>query len=271
MAEQWVPVRSDMPCPVCGSLKWCMIHRSGRKAICPKVKSCEKFMKGTDDNYVHRLNTQQAKLLRPRLDATPENIRPEIDFEAVLTSLERVTTSRHRLGLCTELAPNILEDKHALYYRVVWSEAGKCWMMPMYHDGEICGMHRRFLDGGKAFVKGSKGGLFVPVGPVPPEIYVCEGFSDTICSFAAGFWSIGRVSAKTGYEQVMRFLLRNEHVRRVTVVADQDGPGLLGAKRLYTCLVGRVAADVVVPGEYDDVRSMLNAKATVQYQTVDIG
>lgn len=268
MEEQWVPVEPRMPCPVCGRIKWCMIHRTGRKVICPSTPSPEFYSnKSGEKNYVHRISGQQALEVKAIVDKIPVYVRSGVDFDRIMKRIMDQTTGLHIDQLCMSLGPNFTRQD-ADMYSVGWD--GKSWCMPMQNGADKwTGVQRRFPDGGKRFIKESLGGVFVPMGPVDSKVWICEGFSDTLASYTAGYYSIGRVSAKTCYEEAVRFVKTHTHVDEVYIVADQDDAGMQGAMTLRTILLGIEdlnECSIVIPGEYNDVRSMFNAEGKVEYK-----
>jgi len=276
MEEQWIPAGSHIPCPVCGSVKWCLIHRGGRKVICPKTPSAEHYLsKAGEKNYIHRITGEQAKKVKLLVDKVPVYTHRGIDFERIMNRLDGLTTWTHLMSLCQSLGPHF-RPGYVDMYGVCWD--GKSWYMPMENGAaKLTGIQRRFPDGGKRFVKESRGGVFVPSGPVESTVYFLEGFTDTLASYTAGYYSVGRVSAKTCYEEAVRFVKTNKHIDEVHIIADYDQPdkygvraGLAGATTLQTILSGikRLnVCDILRPiGDYNDVRSMFNVEASVTYE-----
>ena len=72
---------------------------------------------------------------------------------------------------------------------------GSAYTIPMYRDcGYISGLQRRFSDGNKCSVKGSKLGVFQSPYTgyyVDEPLFICEGFSDTISVHNLGYNTIG--------------------------------------------------------------------------------
>ena len=66
-------------------------------------------------------------------------------------------------------------------------------------------------------------------------------------------------------------MLRRLSLRDVVIVADADGPGRFGAKRLADRIIGVArAVKVVSPAPHKDVRAWLNAGATKEALSVRI-
>lgn len=273
LKEDWVGVDNTIPCPVCGSNRWCLIHRSGRKVICPRTPSPECYVNNGEKNYIHRITGQQATDVKKLIDKVPVYTHQNVNFDKLLDRCDKMTRISDIKRLCDSLGP-YYKPMDAAMYRVVWD--GKSWYMPM-QDGadKLTGIQRRFPDGGKRFIKESRGGVFVPCGPVSDIVYITEGFSDTLASYSAGHYSIGRVSAKTCYEEAVRFVKTHPHIKQVHIVTDVDesGTGQQGAKTLFTILSGIKSLstlDILQPGDYNDVRGMFNEKGQVEYQPYSV-
>jgi len=133
-------------------------------------------------------------------------------------------------------------------------------LFPMYDgDGAIIGLRTRHQDGRKMAVRGSRAGLFLPTIWMDGECVICEGPTDAAAAMALGFEPIGRPSC-LGCEQHVNDAIRRLRVKRVTVCADADGPGMVGARRL--CSVLRVPHRLVTAGGHKDLRDWLAAGAT---------
>ena len=140
---------------------------------------------------------------------------------------------------------------------------GEAWTTPMRNGKlRIIGIQRRFPDGTKRCVLGSKPGLFVPDslnGENP--IYVAEGASDTAALAGIGLPVLGLFNAGGNAEQVIQLL----DGRGAILVADNDEPAPLdrvgGAERT-AAFVGRlrnqgINLQVVYPVGGKDARAAM--------------
>ena len=100
---------------------------------------------------------------------------------------------------------------------------GQAWTMPeRNHLGQIIGVNRRFEDGKKVCVIGSRRGLtyathwYTALGP----IFVVEGASDVAAGLTLGLCVVGRPS-NTGGGKYLGSLLK-PHNRRMVVLAERD-------------------------------------------------
>jgi len=128
---------------------------------------------------------------------------------------------------------------------------------PMYNEfNKIIGIQRRFFNGRKCCVEGSRLGLFLPTLPRVPKqlrsatvgdagglkmdstIFITEGVSDLAVLLDLGFYGIGRPSCNTGEELIVKWLSVNRipESTRIVIIADNDLPGVAGADKLRSRL-----------------------------------
>ena len=114
---------------------------------------------------------------------------------------------------------------------------GEAWTFPTRNDkNEIIGIQRRFKDGFKSMVEGSRLGLFIPqilFDPALPVI-ICEGASDTASVLDIGYQALGRPNNQYGNEIVFDFLgpIYELNVDLWYIMADNDEAGIKGATQL---------------------------------------
>ena len=86
--------------------------------------------------------------------------------------------------------------------------------------------------------------------PREPErtehIVITEGPTDTAAALSLGLNAVGRSSCLSGVS-LIRDLVHARQIRRVTIVADHDRPGMDGAHRLAAALP--VLSRILVPPE----------------------
>ena len=131
--------------------------------------------------------------------------------------------------------------------------------------GNICGIRTRTANGEKKAITGSKAGVFLPgVHNANRDAIICEGPTDAASAMALGFEPIGRPSCLGCELQVVETLKRFGE-KKVTLCADNDGPGINGAKKLLDTLrAARISVRVVTPGVHKDLRDWLKAGATAE-------
>jgi hypothetical protein len=112
---------------------------------------------------------------------------------------------------------------------------GKAYTFSMSNDfGKAIGIRRRFPDGRKLSIPGSKTGLFIPEGlSHSGTLLIVEGESDLAAALTLGFEAMGRPSCNCRVEMTARFVKG----RSVVVVGDNDDAGRTGAEKLGRVLV----------------------------------
>jgi len=142
-----------------------------------------------------------------------------------------------------------------------WAWPHDAWAFPMF-DGaeEFAGIRLRSVDGDKWALRGSRQGIFIPQVDVQGETLVVEGPSDAAAAVSLGFHVLGRPSCTGGAAEIAAYC-RRRSIRRVSVLADNDGPGISGARAL-SGQVGVSVRMVVLPAK--DLREWVRNGATRQ-------
>jgi len=109
-----------------------------------------------------------------------------------------------------------------------------------YRESGTCGAQRRFPDGTKRCVTGSRLGLMYPYEMVGDYqyVFVCEGFSDGISVWDLGLQSIARPHCRhtDGIREFFNDV--GESVENIVIIPDNDTMGMEGAERLKDELSG---------------------------------
>lgn len=117
----------------------------------------------------------------------------------------------------------------------VWAKPYAAWAFPMSDGrGRVVGIRLR-NESGKFAVKGSKQGIFETNAPVQTILYVCEGPTDTAAANQLGLFAVGRANCCCGGLEVREYA-RRAGVTHIVLVADNDKPGLDGARKV-ACLL----------------------------------
>ena len=136
-------------------------------------------------------------------------------------------------------------------------------IFPM-HDGkgDICGIRTRLPSHDKRAITGSKAGVFLPTFNAGDYPVICEGPTDAAAAIAYEMEPIGRPSC-TGCEKHVVDTCRRFKYDRITICADQDGPGLAGARKLNQALhAARIQTKLVTPLGGKDLRECWTAGVT---------
>lgn len=259
LLHDFARVTRRLPCPVCGKPNWCLRAREGGDqpvaAICQRVESGRQW---GEAGWLHRLADRQRSAPKPRPVVRPKAEVAQ-DFDALSREFQGACTPArlHRLARILQLEVLPLQA-----LRVGWT--GRAWSFPMSDaNGRVIGIRLRFPDGAKRAIKGSRQGLFVPLGDTPAEwLFIAEGPSDAAALLQIGLQAIGRPSCSGGADLVGRFV-RLRKSQHVVIVSDADLPGQRGAD----CLADELALacrDVRVigpPGGHGDARDAVVAGA----------
>ena len=124
----------------------------------------------------------------------------------------------------------------------------------------FAGMRLRSDEGEKWALRGGRQGIFIPSMELQGEVLVVEGPTDAAAAVSLGFYAIGRPSCTGGVREIA-LLCRRIGVRRLSVLADNDGPGKSGA-RAFCGQIGLPARLVVTPAK--DLREWVRNGATRQ-------
>ncbi len=187
----------------------------------------------------------------------------QIDFRAILTRWAQAAspTTIDAQGASLGVTPASLHRLDA-----IWSTHHQAIAFPMRNErGQIIGIRLRSPDGKKWAVRGSKSGVFIPSlldGKAKTTWHICEGPTDTAAALSIGWEAIGRPSCDGGTEIICRIVEQTRR-RHIIIVADPDGPGRLGAKRLADRLLGLAESVTVWTPPTGDLREWMQKPLTV--------
>ena len=181
---------------------------------------------------------------------------PPFNAAALLRSYRAQTTPRHVSDLAKALG---VSESSLVSLDLMWS--GESWVFPMRSgSGQVVGFRVRTLSGRKLAVTGSRSALFVPSVPPQPQLWICEGPTDTAAALDLGLYAIGRPNCNSCVSEVIQFLsLSRQKVREVVIVLDNDEPGQAGARALQSALT---VPNAVLTPPAKDLRSYLLAGGT---------
>ena len=249
----WQRVSRQHPCPVCGKHDWCGIAADTGAVCCMRVQSARPTGNG---GWLHG-GVERAS--PPPRAATCRGYEPP-DFNAALwwQTVRFVITWNHMESWARMLGLPIdaLDVMGAC-------TLGQMLAFPMYDGtGQICGIRTRNRDGTKRAVTGSRAGVFLSPHYDGDEPVVCEGPTDATAALARGFWAIGRPSCTGSERHVVDTCLRLR-IKRVTICADADGPGIAGAKKLGDVLqAAKIGIRMVTPCGLKVLRDWFRAGAS---------
>jgi hypothetical protein len=135
-------------------------------------------------------------------------------------------------------------------YYIGWD--GEAYTVPMRDEETyIVGINRRFPDGSKCCVDGSRLGLFVPEFYYP-QVVITEGFSDAAIAYYLGFHAIGKPSASFGELLVKKYLEKIGYKEEVVIVQDCDQAGVTSRFKLQAALRDWKIKVIVPPTDLKD-------------------
>jgi hypothetical protein len=240
-SEKMRRVNKDKPCPICGKVDWCLVAPDGSAAICQRVEEGS-LKKCGDAGWLHVLHDDRPTHRSPSF-TTRISIRAEDseDFDQLASMYQQQMTAGRLVGLSQRLSVSVASLGRL---RVGWD--GAAFTFPM-NDAEGCtiGIRRRFENGFKCSVRGSRSGLFVPTDSTDSNrLLVCEGATDTAAALDLGFNALGRPSCRGAVDMIARAAKGRAEV---VVVSDNDEVGRQGAMELADALVLPHRVRVVFP------------------------
>ncbi len=264
-AEKMRRVTRDRPCPICGRSDWCLVAADGSAAICPRVKEGA-FKKCGDAGYLHILTDRHNGHDRRRGGAKRRHavtIAQGLDDRAQdFGQLSAQYQSRLINERLHALACSLGSSAGSLQ-RLGLGWDGRAYTFPMSNDfGKVIGIRRRFPNGRKASVAGSKTGLFIPVELTGRGLLLlCEGPTDTAAALDLGLDAVGRPNCNSIVKMTVG---ATKHRTEIVVVADNDPAGRTGAKKLAgTLALHCPCVKIIVPPDgTKDLRQWFNAGLT---------
>jgi 5S rRNA maturation endonuclease (ribonuclease M5) len=212
LLDDYARVTDSNPCPVCGRPDWCLIHNSGRGAICQRVESA---IRKKNAGWYHDVEAYAPPVLVPKA--------PKLDPRAVSRLVDMMPMVRQedadQLGI--PLAGlRSLRAKYSLDRDAV--------LFPMEDgQGRWVGGRYRAHTGAKWSIRGATEGVFTTSKPITSFAIVTEGPTDTAAVAALGLPAVGRPSCNGGLDEIKRLVPEWAYL---LILADPDGPGVKGAR-----------------------------------------
>jgi len=223
--SEWGRAEKNRPCPVCKKTDWCLIAKDNSAVICPRIEDgSKKYIEGS--GYLHVLIPGKYEKTNPEWKSE----LPEHNSVIAMMAKKNIhaMTDDNLIELGGELGVTPASLKRLF---IGWSSSNNGMTFPMFrHRRRVIGVRIRTRTGKKFAVRGSKQGLFLPNNwdDEVKGVLVCEGPTDTAAALDLGFSAVGRPSCLGGTQLLVECLAK----KPVTIVADQDGPGLDGARKL---------------------------------------
>lgn len=258
-------VSRSCPCPACGRPTWCgatddqSLIRCMRSTDAPAgYKTVRTYADG--GTLFGLVDGETKPIPTPKRKA-----RPRPDFEA----MHKRFRGNVEPGFIADIADAWLELSGEALDALApgWDFEDETLIFPERDaDGTIIGLTRRYADGRKKAIQGSRRGLSMPW-PLPDRdpVLIVEGPSDTAAALDAGFNAVGRPSNRSGGEMLAELLAGRDVVVMGENDMKQDGrwPGKEGVQAITDQLVDRCKSveTTFPPADYKDARAWLGVLA----------
>lgn len=265
-------VTRSRPCRVCSGNHKCS-HGADGLIVCGRHSSPQAGFvylgPAKGDSQFHLYRSENDPLIRDRernrLPVPKSPLCPPVDWLDIAERYRRNLTPALANELCGQLglARVALDALPAIGYD------GEAWTFPeMDGDGRTIGIVRRFRDGGKKAMPGSRRGLTVPKdwSERGTPLFLVEGQSDTLALSLCAVSAIGRPSNTGGTNTLAALLADFPSDRPIVVMGENDRkpdgtwPGKDGAVRVASTLAERLSRPVhwtLPPDGAKDVREWI--------------
>lgn len=261
---QGVRVSRRMPCPICAHLhqnqSWCLVDIRAGLAICPRVESPKKI---GEAGYLHRFS--------PSPDDGTKYLKQNTPSPCIKKHLIELEGLQHQFR--SKITKQKLEQlaktwgvSSASVDALACGWDGNAWTFPMRNaEQKIIGYRRRLLCGKKLCVVGSLLGIIVPIATIQAHntLYITEGESDLAMAIQLGLNAIARPGCQS-CETILRYYSKG---KEVVIIADNDKPGIAGAKKLQAHIRASTKSCIIItpPIPHKDLRAWAgHEKNTVQ-------
>ena len=221
----WQRIKPPQVC-ICEHSDWCMVSNNGDAFLCMRVPSDRPVnMSDGSVGYIHQVGEPIHDYKKYK-----KELRPEINWEAILIGMHKATDQRLIENLSVELG---VSYSSLIDLETVWSVKHNAWAFPMRNGyGKVSGFRIRCIDGSKKSIYGSKNALFIPHNIKDKDrLFLFEGPSDTAAAITIGLNAFGRPSCSAGLFDIVT-LVERLHTRELVIVSDNDNPGMDGAETL---------------------------------------
>lgn len=215
--EEWMRVTKGEPCGVCGAPDWCSVCSNGARC-CMRVKSHKAMKNG---GWLHMPSDTDLATTKPFVARPKERRKTDQELTRQFGPLAREWYIGKDAEMA-ELAVKLGVAAWALDAIYVGFDS-HCYTFPETNEhGLVVGVNRRFPDGSKRCVLGSRRGLTFAEewADAPGPVLIVEGASDVAAGLTMGLNVVGRPSNTGGVEYLTRLLGRFK--RKITIIAERD-------------------------------------------------
>lgn len=210
-------------------------------ALCMRVQSDRpQKLRGGEVGYVHYADDRRKALFKQQWRPPKKsNVKP-LEVDASRLFYDRLAaTHKDQVKILAEM---LGVAEHSLVtgtgIGAAWFPEYSAWGFPM-KDGcyKTVGVRLRNDVGDKWAVRGTHAGLFYAESDPQSRVVICEGPTDTAAALSCGLFAIGRPSCSGGSDEIVKFInVYDKTIKEVVIIADNDEPGIKGAKSLQDAL-----------------------------------
>ena len=208
------------PCGICNHGDWCRVFADGW-AECMRVQSDKPAKSG---GWMHPVGDGPRRYAppRPKWQPPPINAPQMMKDWLAATAQGELDAFAAALGVSTASLTAV---------GAAWAAPHSAWAFPMCDGyGNVIGIRLRNARG-KFAVRGSRQGVFLADVPVQKTLFACEGPTDTAAAVELGLFAVGRPNCCCGGSEI-RVYARRHGCNRAVMIADNDKPGLDGARKV---------------------------------------
>lgn len=204
--RKWCRRRKGVSCPICGQDSWCTISEDGLAVRCTRAPSeYPSPAKNGDQAWVHILGESAGAIVQREKTAKPKpykSIAQVSRLVATAFSHPMAAFTRQRLAESLDVSIQSLEALSVGYGKDSDGRGYSSWPSKDEH-GQFIGISRRYDDGEKKTVFGTRPGIYIPDRSrklACNPVLIVEGGSDVAAAYSIGILAIGRPSNTGGAE-----------------------------------------------------------------------
>jgi 5S rRNA maturation endonuclease (ribonuclease M5) len=253
-------VSRKSPCPVCNKPDWCLVAEDGSATICQRIEAGSVKRCG-DAGWLHIFRENVHNIYKTSVNkrqivkSVCTDNDPTKDFEPIVMQCQRQLSQQRLNLLAVSLGVSVNSLKRL---KTGWD--GEAYTFSMSNaEGMTIGIRRRFPNGCKCSVTGSRTGLFIPSKlSVNGLLLIVEGPTDTAAALDLGFDAIGRPNCNSKIEMTAKAARGREEI---VIIGDNDSAGKNGAEKLAEALVIYYPSVKIIypPDSIKDLRQWLQA------------
>lgn len=232
LLDEYTRVTDEVPCPICGSPDWCLIHNEGRKCICQRIESGKRY---GDAGWLHYL--ADGAVPKRRIRTTPKQYLTHRQVRSYLTALGHAGINHKDMLIRHSKLLGVSYSSLLLMHATYCPDSASV-VFPMFNGScQPIGARFRRGDGRKWSLRNGREGLFLSRRfDANQPVFVAEGPTDAAALVSAQIFNVvGRPNC-TGGSSTLADLLRNAPHTPVVVLSDPKEQEVDGAVKLAQAL-----------------------------------